>query len=349
MNSTTVAVDLAKDVFELAIAGPDWKITERRRLTRTKFAQFFVNRPACRVIMECCGSAHYWARKIAESGHQVELIPAQYVRAYVKRNKTDRADAAALLEAARCSDIRPVPVKTIEQQQVQSLHRLREQWKKARHRYINGLRGILREFGVMIPLGVAAAEKHIGLALARPDSGIPDGLRPTLSEMLSEARALDDRMTRVERTLASLSRSDEVVRQLRTIPGIGLLNGTAIRAAAGDIQRFPSGRHFASWFGITARERSSAETRRLGRISKQGDTYLRTLLVHGARSALQAAVRSERSGRPLNRLQQWALDCQARCGKNKAAVALANRLARIVWATWKYERPFDGNWGATAS
>jgi transposase len=349
MNSTTVAVDLAKNVFEIAVAGDDWRIAERRQLNRAKFLQFFVQRPPCNVVMEACGSAHHWGRHIAALGHNVRLLPAHYVKKYVRRNKTDRADAAALIEAARCAEMQAVPIKTVDQQQVLLLHRTREQWKCTRHRYINVLRGTLREFGVFIPLGVAAGAARIGVALADTTNELPAALRPALTEMLAELRVLEDRMERVEHTIATLSRSDERVRQLRDIPGIGLMTSTALRATVGDIQRFPSGRHFASWIGLTASERSSAERRRLGRISKQGDTYLRTLLVHGARSALQAAHRAKRSGKPLDRLRSWALECEQRRGHNKATVALANRMARIVWATWKYERPFNANWANQAA
>ena len=348
MNCTTVAVDLAKNVFEIAVAGADWKVTERHRLNRAKFARFFVHRLPCRVVMEACGTAHHWAREIVKLGHQVELLPAHYVQKYVKRNKTDRADAAALIEAARCSDIRSVPIKTIEQQQIQSLHRLRSQWLSTRHRYINMLRGVLREFGIAIPLGANVAKAQIGLALAEADRGVPPALRPTLLDMLADVRTLEGKIIAVERELAALTQSDTTVQQLQNIPGIGPLTSTALRATVGDIQRFPSARHFASWLGLTASERSSAERRRLGRISKQGDIYLRTLIVHGARSALLAATRAERAGRPLDHLRRWALECERRSGHNKATVALANRLARIVWATWKHERAFDGNWALKA-
>ncbi len=344
MHSTTVAVDLAKSVFEVAVADAQWRVLERHRLTRTRFAAFFVHREPCLVVMEACGSSHFWARRIAAHGHEVRLLPAQYVRAYVRRNKTDRADAAALIEAARCADIRPVPVKTVEQQQVLSLHRLRAQWMGARHRYLNMFRGLLREFGVPIALGVTTAKAQIGVALADAGSEVPAAVRPALSRMLEEIASIEQRIDDVERDLTALTRADERVQQMREIPGIGLLTSTAIRATVGDIQRFPSGRHFASWLGLTARESSSAEHRRLGSISKRGDIYLRTLLVHGARSALLAAHRAKRTGRPIDRLRQWALECERLRGHNKATVALANRMARIIWATWKYERPFDGNW-----
>jgi transposase len=349
MNATIVAVDLAKNIFELATADSDWHITQRQRLSRTKFLGFFVQLAPCQVVMEACGSAHYWARRIARLGHTVRLLPAHYVKAYVRRNKTDQADAAALIEAARCAEIREVPVKTVEAQQIQSLHRLRSQWMSTRQRYVNTLRGILREFGFAIPLGINAAKEQIGAAIAEPQSEVPQALRPTLCEMLREIRLLEDKIADVERQLNALTRTDVRVQQLRQIPGIGALTSTALRAIVGDIQRFPTARHFASWLGLTPNERSSAETRRLGKISKQGDVYLRTLLVHGARSVLLAAHRAERAGHSLDRLRRWALDRERQRGHNKATVALANRLARIVWATWKHERAFDGNWSTQAN
>jgi transposase len=349
MTAMTIGVDLAKNVFQLAVADSDWRIIERHRLTRAKFSAFFVQRNQCKVILEACGSSHHWARYIRELGHEVQLLPAQYVRAYVKRNKTDEADAAALIEAARCADIKPVPVKSIEQQQVQALHRVRSQWLRSRHRYINMLRGILREFGIPIALGIKVADAQIGAALADDDNALPAALRPTLASMLDEIRAMAAKLLAVDRDLGTLSRMDERTKRLREIPGIGPLTSSAIPAIVGDIQRFPSARHFSSWLGLTATERSSAEQRRLGRISKQGDVYLRTLIVHGARAVLQHARRAKRCGKQTDRLRTWALTCEDRRGHNKATVALANRLARIVWATWKHNRPYDGDWLSKAA
>ena len=348
MNATIVAVDLAKNIFEIAAADADWRIGQRSRLPRAKFFGFFVQLKPCQVVMEACGSAHYWARRIGALGHTVRLLPAHYVKPYVRRNKTDRADAAALLEAARCAGIHEVPVKTVEAQKIQSLHRLRSQWMSTRQRYMNTLRGILREFGFAIPLGVNVAKDRIGTALADPESEVPQALRATLADMLQEVRLLEEKILAVEHQLNALTRADGRVQQLRQIPGIGALTSTALRAIVGDIQRFPSGRHFASWLGLTPSERSSAERRRLGKISKQGDVYLRTLLVHGARSVLLAAHRAVRAGHSLDRLRQWVLDCERQRGHNKATVALANRLARIVWATWKHERAYDAHWIAAA-
>jgi transposase len=346
MHATTVGVDLAKNRFELAIREGDGRPLRRERLSRQRFARFFGNFPSSLIVMEACGSAHFWARSLQAQGHEVWLLPAQYVRAYVRRSKTDAADAAALLEAARCPDLHAVPVKTVEQQQVQQLHRVREQLKSTRARRINLLRGMLREFGIAVPVGLARGRTAVREALEVADNGLPDLLRPMIAESLQEITGLTERIARIEATLAALSRTDPVVQRLLELPGVGLLGATALRAAIGDIQRFPSGRHLASWLGLTAREHSSAEIRRLGRISKQGDTYLRTLLVHGARSALCAAAKAHADGRPLDRLRTWALATEQRRGRNKATVALANKLARIVWATWRYQRPFAGDWRA---
>ena len=343
MNATTVGVDLAKNVFEVALADERGHIVERQRLSRARFDRFFTNRPACRIVMEACGSAHHHARRLSSQGHAVVLLPAQYARAYVRRNKTDAADAAALIEAARCPDIRPVPIKSVNQQALQQLHRLRSQWMATRTSRINFLRGCLREFGVSVALGAHRAIESVRDALANPDSPVPTLLNSSLLELLAEIDALEQRCKQIDRELARLAEHDPVVERLLKIPGIGPLTATALRASVVDVQRFPSARHFASWVGLTSREHSSGERRRLGRISKQGDPYLRTLLIHGARAVLLAARSAQRRGSSPDRLRTWALDVQERRGHNKAACALANKLARIVWATWRFERDFCSN------
>jgi transposase len=344
MHATTVGVDLAKHSVEVAFADEPGRIRRRAKLSRRRFALEFANQPPCLIVMEACGSAHHWGRTLQQQGHEVRLLPAQYTRAYVRRNKTDAADAAALIEAARCADIRPVPVKSVDQQVIQHLHRLRQQYTRTRTGRINLLRGYLREYGVAIPTGLQRGMHQIREVLTQQDCPLPQALHPFVFEVLQELTDLQQRLHSIEATLHRMSAEDAVVRELIKIPGVGELSATALRAAVGDVHRFASGRHFASWLGLTAREHSSAERRRLGGISKQGDTYLRTLLVHGARSALLAAQRAQRAGRPLDRLRQWALATQQRCGTNKATVALANKLARIIWASWRYQRPFDGNW-----
>ena len=341
MDATTVGIDLAKNVFEIALADERGHIVERQRLSRARFDRFFANRAACRIVMEACGSAPHHARRLSSQGHAVVLLPAQYARAYVRRNKTDAADAAALIEASRCPDIRPVPIKSVDQQALQQLHRLRSQWMAARTARINFLRGCLREFGVGIPVGAQRAIVAVRQALSDHQGFVPLLLHSSLLELLAEIESLAQRCKHIDQELARLTEHDLVVERLLKIPGVGPLTATALRASVVDVQRFPSGRHFASWLGLTSREHSSGERRRLGRISKQGDPYLRTLLIHGARAVLIAARSAQRRGSSLDRLRAWALEIQERRGHNKAAVALANKLARIVWATWRFERDFN--------
>lgn len=343
MDATTAGVDLAKNVFEIALADERGHIVGRQRLSRARFEPFFANRPTCRVVMEACGSAHHHARRLRSMGHEVVLLPAQYARAYVRRNKTDAADAAALIEAARCADIKSVPIKSVDQQALQQLHRLRSQWMAARTARINFLRGCLREFGVVVPVGAARAIEAVRAALSSPSCEIPQLLHSSLLDLLTEIDSLEQRCHDIDGQLARLNAEDPVVERLLQIPGVGPLTATALRASVVDVQRFPSARHFASWLGLTSREHSSGERRRLGRISKQGDAYLRTLLIHGARAVLLAARSAQRRGKPLDQLRTWALELHERRGHNKTAVALANKLARIVWATWRYERDFSSS------
>ena len=341
MNATTVAVDLAKNVFELAVADRHWKIVERHRLTRGQFERWFVNRPVARVVIEACGSAHHWARWLNGLGIEVRLLPPRFVRPYVKRNKTDAADAAALLEALRCAEVVPVRVKSIEQQALQSLHRTRSLWMATRTARINALRGFCREFGIVIAPGSRVGVEQIARVLADPRSAIPALLRATLPLLVEEIRLLEARIAQLETTLSAAARESHACTTLLSVPGVGLLTATALVAATGGtVTHFKSARHFAAWFGLTPKERSSGATRHLGRISKRGDRYLRMLLTHGARSVLRAATVAQRVGRPLDTLRQWALAVQARSNHNKATCALANILARICYAALRDQAPF---------
>lgn len=339
MNATTVAVDLAKNVFELAVADEHWKMIERARLTRGQFERWFENKTVRLVVMEACATAHYWARRLRARGIEVRLLPAQYVRAYVKRNKTDAADALALLEAARGSDIKPVAVKSIEQQALQALHRLRSGWMSTRTRRINTLRGFCREFGMEVPVGAVRGLAQVARLIADDHSAIPAMLRTPMRLALEEIRLLEARIDSLEHELAAIARQSEPCKVLASVPGIGLLTSTAMVAAVGDPHSFRSGRRYSSFFGLTPREYSSGDTRYLGRISKRGNRYVRMLLTHGARSVLRAASVARRAGRNVDRLRRWALEVQARTNHNKATCALANKLARIAWAVWvKHER-----------
>jgi transposase len=291
--------------------------------------------PAATVFMEACGSAHYWAREIQKLGHRVVLLPPHHVRPYIRRNKTDRTDAKGILEASRNDDIRPVPVKTVNQQVLTSLHRLRAGWMLERTARLNALRGLLRELGVFIPVGSREVVPAAWALIEDADSNLPEALRPIFAEAGREIRELEARVRLVERQLESLADQLPAVERLQTIPGVGLLTSTALVGFIGDIRRFPTGRHFASYLGLTPREYSSGLKRNLGRISKRGDGYLRTLLIHGARSVLVHARKQQ-----PDRLREWANALAKTHVHNKAAVAVANKLARIVWAVWKGERPF---------
>jgi transposase len=341
MHATTVAVDLAKEIFELAFADADHQIVQRKRLSRRTFGRALENHAPVRVVMEACSSAHYWARRFARQGHTVRLLPARDVRPYVRRNKTDRTDAAGLLEADRCAQIDAVPIKSPEQQGVQALHRIREQLKSQRTATINLIRGVLREFGIVIALGAAKVRPAVLTALEDGNNEVPMMLRHTLSEMLERLANLTHSMSAIEQQLKETAQHDPVCQRYCQIPGIGVLTATAVRASVGSLDRFRSGRHLAAWIGITPREHSSGAQRRLGRISRRGDGYLRVLLIHGARAALRAARVREQRQQPLTRLQTWALTTQQRVGHNKAAVALANKLARRLWAMEHHGTVFD--------
>lgn len=344
MYSTTVAVDLAKDVIEVAVAGDEGRVERRDRLGREGFSRFLALQPASRIVMESCGGAHFWARKAQADGHAVMILPAQYVKPYRRRNKTDRADCLALLEAVKNPEIKPVAVKSQLQQAVQGLHRLRSRWMATKTARINTLRGLLHEFGITMPKGAVTALKQLPLSIDRPE--VPDALRPMLQEVFAEIHELVRRIVEVERQLERLTKNDPAVQAVRQVSGIGLLTSTALVASAVDARNFKNGRHLASWIGLTPREYSSGNMRRIGAMSKRGDVYLRMLFIHGARSAMLVAGRAQRDGRALTRLQRWALDLKARTNHNKAAVGLANKMARIAWATWFHGRQFDGDYAA---
>lgn len=333
---TTIAVDLAKNVFEIAVSRHPGRIAERKRLSRSRLPVFFLQQSAATVLMEACGSSHYWARLIQAQGHQVRLLPPHHVSRYRTGNKTDRADARALLEAHRNEEIQPVPVKSVEQQALAALHRLRSRYVATRTGRINTLRGVLREFGLIIPKGGSRAVSRLEAVIHDSESDVPALLRPALAEACLEIRALAERVESLGRQLEVLGRHMPVVAHLNSIPGIGPLTATALVALVGDVRRFESGRRFASYLGLVPREFSSGETQHRGRITKRGDRYLRMLLIHGARSVLVSASRCQKR----DGLRDWALGLARRRGHNTATVALANHLARIAWRVWREDRDF---------
>jgi transposase len=334
---TTYAVDIAKSVFEIAVSNHPGRVRERRRLSRERFLTFFAHRKPATVLLEACGSSHHWARTLGAFGHHVVLLPPHRVRPYVTGNKTDRQDAKALLEAARNDDVRHVPVKSVDQQSLAALHRTRSAWIAARTARLNAVRGFLRELGVFVPRGAHRVRPALAELLEDPDSVLPSALRPILAEASQEIAELERRLATLKTQLNRLARSIPNVQLLQSTSGIGPITATALVGFVGTPRRFPSGRHFASYLGLTPKEHSSGLTRRLGGISKRGNTYLRTLLIHRARSVLASAKRTSHP----DPIQIWALEVEQKRGHNRAAVALANKLARITWAVWKNQRPYE--------
>jgi transposase len=268
MEHTTIAVDLAKSVFQIAVSHRPGHVSLERRLSRARFLPFFAQQPPATVLLEACGSAHHWARQLQQYGHEVRLLPAHDVHRYARRSKTDRGDAKALLEAARNDEIHPVPVKTVHQQMLTSLHRLRSTWLATRTARLNILRGLLREFGVVIPMGAPRVVPVIRDLTDEPR--VPVALQPLLATAADEIDTLEVMIHRVDQQLTALARQLPDATVLQTVPGISVITATALLASVGDAKRFPSGRHFASYLGLTARETSSGERRALGAISKCG-------------------------------------------------------------------------------
>lgn len=342
-----IAIDLAKSVYQVAESVRAGEVVRRVRLRGGAFAEYVQQQvEPVEWVMEACGSAHCWGRQLQARGHRVILLPPRYVKAYRRGNKTDRNDCDAILEAARCQGIRPVPVKSLEQQQLQQLHNLRETWKRSRVQRINLLRGILRETGIEAPASTEAFLRQVSVLLERPELRV---LSELLHQVLAEISLYEQSMHSVEAELARLHAEDDIIRRLDEVSGIGLLTASALTVAVGKPERFSNGRKLSAWLGMTPSEHSSGDKRRLGRISGRGNTYVRTLVVHGARSALLAAQRCHRNHpERLTHLQQWAVATAERIGSNKAVVALANKLVRICWAVWCEQRRFDGNWQSQA-
>lgn len=334
MNTTQIGVDLAKSVFEVAVSHTPGRVHERHRLSRARFRRFFANYPQSEVLLEACSSAHHWGRELQALGHRVALLPPAKVARYRDGNKTDRADAKAVLEAARNEAIDRVPVKSVEQQALSALHRLRQGYLQTRTARINAVRGLLREFGITIPTGAAHVLPRARAAVAQET--LPRFVRPALATALEEIATLEAQAQMLQDQLAGLAQQVPEAQLLLSVPGIGVLTATALLAFVGDIQRFRSGRDFAAYLGLTPREHSSGLARRLGGITKRGNSYVRMLLIHGARSALRAG---HVTAHPDD-LRTWALALERRKGHNVAAVALANKLARVCWRVWRDHRPF---------
>jgi transposase len=335
MNVTTIGLDLAKSVFQVHGVNGQGKAVLRRRLRRAEVVEFFAILPPCLIGMEACGSAHHWARKLAELGHTVRLMAPQFVKPYVKGNKNDSRDAEAICEAVGRPNMRFVPVKTLEQQAVLSLHRARQGFVVARTAQANQIRGLLSEFGIVMVKGIGQIERRVPEILEDAENGLSGLNRDLFKRLFEHFRELDRQVQELEDQIGSWHRENADSRRLAGIPGIGPLTASALTAAIGNARGFANARQRAAWLGLVPRQDSSGGKDRLLGISKRGDVYLRTLLIHGARSM----VRRLRA-RP-EQAEGWLAQLVQRRNPNVAAVALANKHARIVWALLAHGREYQ--------
>jgi transposase len=337
MNITTYGLDLAKRVFQVHWVEPETGEVKRKALARADVAAFFARRARGVVAMEACGSAHHWGRLLGSLGHEVRLIAAQFVRPFVKINKTDAADAEAIWEAVQRPGMRFVALTRQEQQAVLSLHRMRSQIVKIRTMQAHQVRSLIYEFGLIVPKGRRTLIAQVGPLLADTRCEVPELVRRELVTQLDGLRALTDRITELERQIASWQRQETECQRLASIPGVGLLTATAVVATVADARSFRSGREFAALLGLVPQQSGTGGRVKLG-ISKRGDPYLRTLLIHGARTVLTTQGRADRE------LDPWLKGLLSRRPKNVAIVALANKMARTIWALMAHGRMFDRNW-----
>lgn len=339
MKVTTFGLDLAKRVFQLHWVDMETGEICRRQLKRGEVAEFFANRAPAVVAMEACGSAHYWARKLAAMGHEVKLIAAQFVRPFVKSNKTDAADAQAIWEAVQRPGMKFVAVKSEGQQSVLTLHRIREQLVKMRTMQINQLRGLLYEFGADLPAGRQKGMARIPVELAKLEPTLPAMVIETIRSQLQRLAGLDKDIAETEKKLSAWKKENAASKKLMQIPGVGLLTATAAVATIGDAKAFKSGREFAAFVGLVPRQSGTGGRVKLLGISKRGDVYLRTLLIHGARSV----VTHQKGHEP------WLDKLLARRPFNAACVALANKMARTIWALLAHDRTYQKGYVANVA
>lgn len=330
MKHNVIGMDIAKNVFQLHTVNLETGEIERIKLRRNEVLPFFTRRAPALVAIEACGSAHEWGRRLIALGHQVRLLAPKSVRPFVLRNKTDAADAQAIWTAAQQPGAKFVAIKTEQQQAVLALHRLRSQLMKFRIMQTNAIRGLLYEFGIVLPSGYPAMIKAWPQALAELSVRLPAMLVESLREQWARVRAIDGEIAAIERRLAEAMAVDEKYKRLLDIPGVGLLTATATVATVGDMASFKSGREFSAWLGLVPRQSGTGGRVRQMGISKRGDVYLRMLLMHGARAII---ARRSRSG--------WVESLLRRRPYSVAVAALANKLARTIWAVLFYGRSYE--------
>lgn len=333
MKTTTIGIDLAKNIFQIHGVDERGKVSVRKQLKRAEMSKYFAKLEPCLIGMEACGSAHHWARKLEGYGHTVKLMAPQFVKPYVKTNKNDMADAEAICEAVGRPNMRFVAKKNVEQQAILSVHRARQGFVKARTAQGNQIRGLLSEFGIVIPQGIGQIMKQVPEILEDGENGLPGAMRSLIDRLTENLKEMDRQAKELEVQIQLWHRENAASRKLAEIPGVGPITASAIVATVGDAREFKNGRQLAAWMGLVPRQNSSGGKQTLLGISKRGDTYLRTLMIHGARAVIRFA---EKKAEP----ESWMRKLMARRNKNVAAVALANKNARIVWALLAHDRTF---------
>lgn len=321
-----MGIDLGKNTFHLFGVEESGSTVVRKKLRRKQLLAYIANLPPCLVGMEACGGSHYWAREITSLGHTVRLISPQFVKPYVKGNKNDYNDAEGICEAMGRPNMRFVSIKSIEQQDIQGLHRIRQSVVKQRTALSNQIRGLLGEYGIVVAQGISQVRSRIPEILEDGENGLTDRFRSWLAELLEAFRVLDERIKKYDREIQRAHAANEASQRLSTIEGVGPQSATAILATYGDCKQYSDGRQFAACIGLVPRQHTTGGKPLLLGISKRGDKYIRTLLIHGARSVIKRIEGKE------DQRSQWLQSLVARRGKNKAAVALANKNARIIWA-----------------
>ena len=325
MEITTIGLDIAKHVFQVHAVDTNGSVIIRKRFTRAQLRALFEQLPPCLVGIEACGTAHYWGRELQALGHDVRLMPAHYVKPYVKRGKNDAADAEAICEAVTRPTMRFVPIKAPETQALALMHRLRTQFVGQRTAMLNALRAGMAEFGILTSQGLGGATEILKIT-SEGDDRVPAMIRDAYILLADAIRTVEARLVTLGQQIATSTQFDDTCKRLSTIPGVGPVTSTTIVALAGDVSRFPSGRDFAAWLGLTPRQNSTGGKARLGRITKAGDQTLRTLLVLGAFSVIKRARIDPAKASP------WLVALMSRRPPLVAAVALANKMARIVWS-----------------
>jgi len=342
MKLTTIGIDLAKSVFQVHGANEKGKAVLKKQLKRAQMLPFFANLTPCRIGMEACGSAHHWARKLQALGHTVQLIAPQYVKPFVKRNKNDAADAEAICEAMTRPNMPAVPIKNPSQQAILSVHRARQGFVKARTAQANQIRGLLTEYGIVIPKGISHIAKRVPEILEDGENDLPGSFRLLIGRLVDHLKELDRQVGELEVQIQLWHRDNSASQKLAKIPGIGPMTASATVASVGDARNFKNGRQLAAWLGIVPRQHSTGGKSTLLGISKRGDSYLRMLLIHGARAVIRVAEHKPNA-------DPWLKNLLARRHKNVAAVALANKNVRTIWALLAHDRDYEPGYARAAA